>query len=313
MVNKLTAAIWLGCLIGASAGQPTSVSVAPAESKLPNIDVVMGSFTYTDEMDFDDLDGSLSVTEFDFLTLLSKPINLGSDIMIVPALQYGLTSFDFDSDADDRYVKTKIKRFQPNDEDLHSVSLHLAAVKMSDSSPWFYGAWARAELASDFQHINDDDFTFDIAAGVGYRYSNNFTLAAGAAVLNLNGDTWVCPGINFDWAVNDKVRLGLYGPIALASYTPSEDWSFSLRGTPGGGIWNVTDDFGDSKSVDLSSYQVGAFVGRRLTGKLWLNAGAGLAFANSLEYSDPDGDNETFDEDMDSAFFGQIGLSLKAW
>jgi hypothetical protein len=302
---KLIAAIWLGCLLGASAGQPASVRVAPTESKFTSLDVVTGSFTYTEGMDFDDLDGSLNVTKFDFLSLLSKPIHLGSDIMIVPAVQYGLTSFDFDFDGKHSTVA--------GDEDLHSLSLHLAAMKMSDASPWFYGAWFRAELASDFQHVNGDDFTFDIAAGVGYRFSDSFTLAAGAAVLNLNGDTWVCPGINFDWVVNDKTRIGLYGPLAFASYAPNEDWSFSLRGKPGGGIWNITDGFGDSKSVDLSSYQVGAFVSRRLTGKLWLNAGAGLAFANSLEYSDPDGDHKILDEDMDSAFFGQIGLSLKAW
>ena len=305
MVIKLTQAVWLGCVIAASAGQPSAIT-APAGSKLPNIDVVSASYTYTDGMDFDDLDGSLSVSEFDFLSLLSKPINLTSDIILVPAVQYGLTSLDFDN------VKFN-KNFGAGDEDLHSLSLHLGLLKMSDASPWFYGAWGRAGISSDFQHINGDDFTGDVAAGVGYRFNNQFTLVAGAAVLAINGDTWVCPGINFDWAVNDTVRLGLYGPIALASYTPNEDWSFSVRGTPGGGVWNITDDWGDSKSLDLTSYQVGAFVGRRLTGKLWLNAGAGVTLANSLAYSDPDGDNELFDEDMDSAFFGQIGLSLKAW
>jgi hypothetical protein len=85
------------------------------------------------------------------------------------------------------------------------------------------------------------------------------------------------------------------------------------RGTPGGGIWNITDDNGNSKAVNLSSYHVGAYVGRRLTDKLWLNVGGGMTVANNLTYSDPDGDDEYLDEDMDSGFFGQIGLSLKAW
>jgi hypothetical protein len=109
------------------------------------------------------------------------------------------------------------------------------------------------------------------------------------------------------------VRIGLYGPMPLATYTPNEDWAFSLRGFPGGGVWNITDDNGDSESINLTSYQVGAFVGRRLTGKLWLNAGVGMTIFNGIEYSDQDGDDEILDEDMESGLFGQIGLSLKAW
>jgi hypothetical protein len=292
------------CLAAANAGEPAAVPDAPAQEKLPNMDVSMGFLTYSDAMDFDDLHGSLSVAEFDFISLLSRPITVAGDIMLVPLVQYGWTGLDFD-DVN--------PGFPIDDEDLHSASLHLAAVKLNRDSPWFYGGWARAEIASDFQHINGDDITFDIAGGVGYRFSENFTLAAGAAVLNFNGDTWICPGINFDWVVGDQVRIGLYGPMPLATYTPNEDWAFSLRGFPGGGVWNITDDNGDSKSINLTSYQVGAFVGRRLTGKLWLNAGVGMTIFNGIEYSDQDGDDEILDEDMESGLFGQIGLSLKAW
>jgi hypothetical protein len=104
--------------------------------------------------------------------------------------------------------------------------------------------------------------------------------------------------------VNDQLRIGLYGPMPMISYSPGEDWNFSLRGLPGGGVWNITDDNGDSKSIDLTSYQVGAYAARRLTGKLWLTAGAGFTVFNGIEYSDQNGDNETVDEDMESGFFG---------
>lgn len=305
MSYKLTVATWLGCLAAISAGEPTvTQSVAAEETKLPNGDVSLGFFTYSDGVDFDDINGNLTITEFDFISILSRPITVAGDLMLIPLVQYGLTSLDFDGTN---------PAFPIGDEDLHSASLHLAAVKLNQGSPWFYGGWTRAELASDFQHINTDDLTFDIAVGVGYRYSGSFTVAAGGAVLNLNGDAWFCPGFNFDWVVNEQLRIGLYGPMPLVSYSPSEDWNFSLRGLPGGGVWNITDDNGDSKSIDLTSYQVGAFVGRRLTGKLWLNAGAGITVFNGIEYSDQNGDNQTADEDMESGFFGQIGLSLKAW
>jgi len=54
--------------------------------------------------------------------------------------------------------------------------------------------------------------------------------------------------------VNEKLRIGLYGSMPMISYSPSEDWNFSLRGLPGGGVWNITADNGDSKSIDLTSY-----------------------------------------------------------
>jgi hypothetical protein len=304
MTGKITAAIWIACVAATSAGEPAAAPPLSAEIKLPNVDVARTAFTYVDDMDFDDLDGGLSITEFDFISALSRPITVAGDIKLLPFLQYGWTGLDFDgTDA----------VFPIGDEDLHELSLHLAAVKTNQGSPWLYGGWARAELASDFQHIDGDDLTFDIAGGVGYRFSDSFTLAAGTVALNLNGDVWFCPGINFDWVVNDATRIGIYGPMTLVTYAPCEDWKFSLRGMPGGGTWNITDDHGDSMSIDLSSYRVGAFASRRLAGKLWLTAGAGVTVFNNIEYSDPDGDDEVLDEDLESGFFGQIGLSLKAW
>lgn len=304
MSHKLSAAVWLGCLLGASAGQSYPTDYAPDDIKLPNLDVAWGLVTYSDGMDFDHLNGSLSVTQFDLFSLLSKPITVAGDVKLLSAFQYGFTDFDFDGTH---------PAFPLPDEELHDISLHLAAFKMFEGSPWFCGAWARAELATDFENVNDDDFTFDLAAGVGYRVNDRLVVAAGAAFLNFNGDFWICPGINFDWEVNDQLRVGLYGPIAVLSYTPDENWNYSLRGTPGGGIWNIDGPFGASKSIDLSSYQVGGFVGRRLTGQLWLNAGVGVTTFNNLKLSDTDGNHSLFDEEMEWGFFGQIGLSLKAW
>jgi hypothetical protein len=304
MSRKLTTAIWLACLAAAAAGEPEAAAPLSTESKLPNMDVARSTFTYADDMDFEDIDGGLSISRFDLISAISRPITVAGDIKLLPFVQYNWTGLDFDGAE---------AAFPIGDEDLHSVSFHLAGLKLNDGSPWFYGGWARAELASDFQHINGDDFTFDIAGGVGYRFSDSFTLAAGAAVLNLNGDVWFCPGINFDWVVNDMIRVGMYGPMALVSYEPIDDWKFSLRGMPGGGTWNITDDLGDSKSIDLSSYRIGAFASRRLAEKLWLSAGVGITVFNNIQYSDPDGDDKVLDEDMESGLFGQIGLSLKVW
>jgi len=306
MSPTLPIAVWT-CLIGSAiaGGYATGpVATGSPDINLPDLDVVSGSYTYVDGMDFDNISGGLSMDQFNLLSLLSRPITVAGDVMLVPALGYGYTGLEFDGTS---------AAFPLSDEGLHSVQLHLAAVKLNQGSPWFYGAWTRAEMASDFQHINGDDFTFDIAAGVGHRCSDALTVAVGAAVININGDPWFVPGINFDWKINDTLRAGLYGPIAVFSYTPSEDWSVMLRGRPGGGVWNITDDNGDSKSIDLSSYQVGLFGYRRLTGNVWLSAGAGVTLMNNLTYSDPDGDNKVLNEDMDAGWFAQIGISLRVW
>jgi hypothetical protein len=307
MSRTLSAAIWLGCLLGATAGQQATTAGPAAGtdlSNLPNIDVLWGAFTFSDEVDFDDINGGLTITEFDFMSLLSKPLKVAGDVMLVPAFQYGYTDLDFDGTA---------AAFPLPDEDLHSLSLHLAAFKMEAGSPWFYGAWGRVELASDFDQVDGDDFTLDLAGGVGYRVNDSLIVAAGAAFLNFNGDFWVCPGINFNWDVNEQLRIGLYGPMPVLTYTPNPDWNITVRGMPGGGIWNIEDNRGASKAIDLTSYQIGATVGRRLTDRLWLNAGVGFTTFNNIELTDPDGDRSTLDEDMDWGFYGQIGLSMKVW
>jgi hypothetical protein len=198
------------------------------------------------------------------------------------------------------------------DEELHSISLSSLILSVRDDSPWMYGGWARAELASDFQHIDGDDFTFDLAAGVGYRFKPEFMLAAGVAVINLNGDETFYPGINFDWIINPQLRASLYGPIFALNYTPVDDWILTLRGDPAGGVWNVTDDAGQSRSIDFSSYRVGIYASRRLYQQLWVTAGAGVAFANDLDYTTPSG-RTLVSRDPDAGVFGSLGLRLLSW
>ena len=91
MTNKITTTIWLACLATASAGEPAATPPVSTETKLPNVDVSLGFFTHSDDMDFDDLDGSLSITEFDFISVLSRPVTVAGDIMLVPLVQYGWT------------------------------------------------------------------------------------------------------------------------------------------------------------------------------------------------------------------------------
>ncbi|TAG10879.1 MAG: hypothetical protein EAZ42_02345 [Verrucomicrobia bacterium] len=283
-------------ILGVSLGQLS------AQEELPNIDVIQARFNLTGERDFKDTAGSMDYSNINIMSVISKPINITETTFILPLAQYDLTMLSVDGAPTSPI----------GDEDLHSFSLMAGIVNMEKGSPWIFGGFARAEISSDFQHINGDDFTFDLAAGAGYKFSDQFTLGFGVAAINLNGDAMIFPGINFDWKISEDFRAGLYGPNLIVSYEPCDDWSLSLRGRPSGGYWNITDDMGESRNIDLASYQVGLFGSHRLVDKLFLQAGVGVTLGDELSLQNSDQD-DLWSEDMDGALFGEISLVVRAW
>ena len=247
--------------------------------------------------------GKLDISQLEVRSLLSRPIPLANDWLVVPLAEFTLTNLNLNHNP---------TGFPLHDEDLYSLGMSAFAVHLSETSPWIYGGWARAELATDFEHVTSDALTFDVAAGGGYRFSDHFTLGFGAAVFNLNGHVTGYPAIAFDWKVSDALRVGLYGPSLIAAYTLSQDWKLSLRAKAGGGVWNVTDASGNSRAIDLTTYQIGAYAERRLTGKLWLTAGMGASVGNQLDYTTVHG-STLYERAPEAGVFGQIGLGLKAW
>ena len=276
---------------------------ASAQSIVPGFDAARAAASQTGNLKLDGGNGDLSLTQFDLFSVLRKPLVPIDGLYVVPLADYQFTRLDFDRTPAGVPV---------HDEDLHALSLSSYVVSLSDNSPWIYGGWARAQLASDFQHVNGDDFTFDLAAGAGYRFSKCFTLALGGAVINLNGDATFYPGLNFDWEVNDQVRIGMYGPVFIAAYSLNDDWLLTFRGDPGGGVWNITDDAGQSRSIEVASYRLGLFISRRLCGDFWLTAGAGAAVYNQLDYTLPNG-RRLYEQDAGNGLFGALGVRLKAW
>lgn len=290
--KSLPAAAWLGCLVSAS-----------AEFVVPEFDAAKASFSYSGDMNLDGGPGSLDVSQFELRALLSKPIRPVEGLTILPVFEYKATGLDFSGTP---------AGFPIGDEELHSINLSAFVLSSCQGSPWIYGAWGRAEMATDFQAVGKDDFTFDLAGGVGYRFNDRFLFGIGGATTNINGDVAFYPGIGFDWAVCDMVRIGLYGPTFIASFTPDTNWEFSVRGESGGDIWNIRDTAGKSRSIDLTTYRVGLFASRRLTGELWLTGGVGATVGNEIRLTNPNGDH-AFKRDLNSGAFGQIGLRLTTW
>lgn len=306
MLKKTTLALVAASLATAHAGTTSSVtSPAPSSGQpdLPKLDVSLLRYNYSGDMDLEDEDGSLSVSRVQLFTLLSKPIAPIEGLTISPYFDYKLTALDFDDVG---------SNFPIRDEGLHSINVGTYLLSMRDDTPWVWGGFAQAKMNTDFQHVDGDDFTFDFAAGVGYRFSRSFVIGVGGSVTNLNGNARFYPGINFDWIISDQLRVGAYGATFLATYTINQDWLLNLQGESGGGIWNITDEGGRSHSIDLSSYNLSLVASRRLVQELWLNAGVGFTFGNEIRLTRTSGD-KLYTEDLESGLFATLGVSLKAW
>jgi len=261
------------------------------------------TFRQTGGLDLGSGAGNMELAQLEVRSLLSRPIELANDWLMVPLAECTLTTLDMSKSP---------AAFPLHDEDLYSLGLSAFAVHLSEDSPWVYGAWARGELATDFRHVSSEAFTFDLAAGGGYRFNNHFALGFGAAVFNLNGHVSCYPGIGFDWVVSDALRIGLYGPSFVAAYTISQDCKLSLRAKAGGGIWTVNDASGNPRALDLTIYQIGAYAEHRLTGKLWLTAGLGACVGNHLAYTTVSG-STLYERAPEAGVFGQIGVEFKMW
>jgi hypothetical protein len=272
------------------------------KTMVPGFDASRLLFAQSGDMDFDIGGGSVAVTDVSLRSFLCQPISPSEGLYLIPEAGYRFTDLRFDGAT-----------APMQDEDLHSLFLSGYLISMKDNCPWIWGGWTRAELASDFQDVDGDDFTFDVAGGVGYRFSDTFTLGVGAALLNLGGDEAFYPGIGFDWIVNEQLRVGFYGPVGMAAYSINDDWLLSARFDFSGGVWNINDPAGNSRSIDMSDNRLGIYASRRLTENLWLTAGVGVTIANEINYTSSSGNTTWFQSDLDTAPFGVISLRVKAW
>lgn len=269
------------------------LAAASAEPILPGYDPIKASASFSGGMGVDG-GGDLELWQFEARSIISPVLTPFDNFSIIPVLQYKATIMDF-----------------PNaeDQDLHSISLSSFFIYSEKSSPWIFGGWARAEMASNFDTgTNGDAMSYDVIAGAAYKISDTLTVGLGAAAINLNNDDEYYVGPAIDWKPNDCFHVGLLGPNAVASYTPGEDWEFSLRGDASGDEWDVD----NGTTLDLDSYRIGLYVDRRLTGDLWLRIGGGITVSNSLELETTNGDR-LFKEDLGEGWFGEIALRLAVW
>jgi len=273
-----------------------STTVSPFENL-----VYQTSFTQTGKMDLDGANGDLSFSIIEASATRSRPMQILGGISVLPSLSYELTQLNFDSAV------------PLNNEDLHSTALQAIFIKNFEQSRWQAFGWTRAELASDYQGIASEDFTFDLAAGAGYQFNDQLMVGFGLVAINLNGDDAIFPGLTINWTPCDHFSLNLFGPNFTAKYVLSDNWHLTLTGQPGGGEWNIRDNLGQSRTLDLDSYLVGLNTNHRISGDLWFNAGLGFTVANEIAVRGNRGGAADYVRDLDGAPYAQVGLTLKSW
>ena len=268
----------------------------------PAFDALVASYEFQNGLEFDDSDAELDASRYSLVSFLSRPIALGGDWNFLPAFEYSMTSLDFsDTPAG----------FPMEDEDLHKVGLHATLYKNAPGSRWLYGGWGRASFASDTQHIDGDDFYFDVALGGAYMVTDRFMLGLGVVGLELGSDSQMLAGPGFYWKPTEEIDVSLIGVLFNATWRPSDDWAFAMRVRPFGNSWNI-DNGGESQQVDLSSYTVRLHAERRIYRDMWLSLGVGYAFANELELRDSSNDR-LYKDDLGGGLSTSIGLRVRTW
>lgn len=292
-----------GAVIGATTQTPVDDD-GPA-SLLQMFDAFRVSGYGNFGMEFDRSAGELDMWQAELHSFLSKPINFGPDLSLLPTFGYEATFLRYDG---------TLPGFPLQDEDLHTLELPLFLIHSKDGSPWICGAYLRPALSTDFDHIDSDDIFVDAAVGAAYKFSDSLYIGGGLAIQDAFGNEELIPGIAFLWAPTEDLTFQLLGPMFSAVWEATPDWKFSVDVRTAGGEWNI-DDNNRSRTLDFTSYRAGVHVHRRLVDKWWIEGGAGVTFANEMDLKTPSGLglNEAVLGDLDEGLYGYLAVKLEVW
>ena len=194
---------------------------------------------------------------------------------------------------------------------LHRLDLSLALVYRPQNSPWNGFISAGPALAGDFSNINSDDLLFVAIAGVGYRFSDRFTLLAGAYFSQDFGEPRLLPGPGFIWNPSPKWTLSLIPPRLRIAYAPNQDWRIAAEAFPNGGRWSVRTQDDEEAFLDRSGARAGLRIERRVIGDNgWLNLSAGWVFARDL-ILETTGGQTLFDSNVDGGAYVAAGFAWR--
>lgn len=259
-------------------------------------------FTFLGGMDIKTAPGDVESFSFSARTPLGKPIRLGDHGLLSVGLSYETTALRFDGTT---------PGFPLPDADLHQIEFPIFARWQKPGSPWAITAGLSTGIATDFDHIDGDDFYLGGRIVFERVINDHFKLGFGAATIRSLGNNAILPAVGFEWRPADDWMVELVGPYLNLWWQPNDDWLARFGAGPGGGIWNV--DWNNlSRDLSLSSYLVGVSVEHQIADGIWLTAGAGASFGNHLELKTTGG-LTNFKTGLDNGYFASLGLRVASW
>lgn len=195
--------------------------------------------------------------------------------------------------------------------DLQSLELQMSAGYFPRTSTGWMGLLiASPGLASDFDGLSSDDFTFRVIAVGGYQFSRTFTLALAGYFSHSMEEQRALPGIGIIWRPSPRWAVQLTPPIGAVVWRATDSLAFNLTAFPSGGSWNVNDDAGRVNGVVISGYRVGAGLEYKLNPTWRFNLLAGMNVGGDFELRDS-GNNVIRESDLDAVPFGMLGISCR--
>ena len=199
----------------------------------------------------------------------------------------------------------------PHDGDLlHRADLRASLIYRPEGSPWMGFLAGGPALATDGETINSDDVLWTAIFGLGYRFSDTFTLLAGGFFSQEFGEPRLLGAPGFVWTPSEEWAASLIGPRFRVAYAPSSDWRIALEAKPDGGRWSIDTPEGSEAYLDRGAARAGLRIERRISAQGWLHFGAGWMFARELRVESSSG-RELYDSDVDDGLYIATGLSWR--
>lgn len=290
----------LACVLGASGGAWAADGDKPASGGGGDWRLTLKtepSFTF--RADLDDDHGSVSILRTDFGADLSGPV--GDRMRLTVGLFGGVANYDFDDFSGAGATGSPL-------DDAYEAGVSLLAVYSFDQQ-WFM--MGRGSVASGWADGADfGDGVFGTAAlGLGYKFSESFSLALGGGfVTRLEDEVGFLPLVVINWKINEKVSLETTGIGLKLSGALSDEWTVFLRGGGEYHQYRLGDDRGAAPGGAMTDVRVPVGVGFdwKPAAGLTLSLEGGVVVYQEYQIRNDDREIDEFNTDPAAYIAGRI-------
>ncbi|KAA9132753.1 hypothetical protein F3N42_05945 [Marinihelvus fidelis] len=201
-------------------------------------------------------------------------------------------------------------RFEPEASpafDVTSVAVPVGWLRQVNTD------WQVAAFVMPLGHHSDlpaGGWTLETMGGVFTRKveSERFWWTAGAFFDVGEGDDLYLPYFGASWTLNQHWTVSAILPWPALLWSPNRDTLFRLGASPSGTSWRLSDN-GRDVSMDLSTFDVGLSVGKRLFGNIWGKLEGGVGGYRGLSLSG--GDWEGIETPSEQSAYLRVGIEFR--